>query len=103
MAPRHAHRHHPDASAGTRSLGVETRGLGERLARAAGWLLTVAADNAGAAVHGAVMIGVLFAAEDARHEGYPATIEAAAVVLALYWLMNLYTHTLGVHLRSGSR
>jgi hypothetical protein len=46
------------------------------------------------------MIGVLLAAEDARHEGYPATIEAAAVVLALYLLTNLYAHTLGMRLRS---
>jgi hypothetical protein len=70
-----------------------------RLARATQWLLTVAAGNAGEAVHGAVMIGVLLAAEDARHEGYGATIEAAALVLALYWLTSLYAHTLGTRLR----
>jgi hypothetical protein len=70
-----------------------------RLARATQWLLTVAAANAGEAVHGAVMIGVLLAAEDARHEGYGATIEAAALVLALYWLTSLYAHTLGTRLR----
>jgi len=45
------------------------------------------------------MIGVLLAAEDARREGYAATIEAAVVVLALYWLTSLYTHTLGARLR----
>jgi hypothetical protein len=70
-----------------------------RLARATQWLLIVAAGNAGEAVHGAVMIGVLLAAEDARHEGYGATIEAAALVLALYWLTSLYAHTLGTRLR----
>jgi hypothetical protein len=69
--------------------------------RAAGWFLTVALANAGEAVYGAVMIGVLLAAEDARREGYPATIEAAAVVLGLYLLTHLYTHTLGMRLRSG--
>jgi hypothetical protein len=41
------------------------------------------------------------AAEDAGHEGYPATIEAAAIVLALYWFTSLYTHTLGVRLQGG--
>jgi hypothetical protein len=71
-----------------------------RAPRAAGWLLKIAVANAGAAVYGAVMVGVLFAAEDARHEGYPATIEAALIVLALYWLTSLYTHTLGARLRN---
>src|SRR5262249_4209636 len=70
------------------------------VSRAAGWLLTVAAANAGGAVYGAVMVGVLLAAEDARHVGYAATIEAAVVVLALYWLTSLYAHTLGMRLRS---
>jgi hypothetical protein len=64
-------------------------------------LLTVATANAGDAVYGAVMIGVLLAAEDARHVGYLATIEAAGIVLALYLLMHLYTYMLGLRLRSG--
>jgi hypothetical protein len=46
------------------------------------------------------MVGVLLAAEDARHEGYAATFEAAVIVLALYWLTGLYTHSLGVRLRN---
>jgi len=62
-------------------------------------MLAVTAGNAGDAVYGVVMIGVLLAAEDARREGYAATIEAAVVVLALYWLTSLYTHTLGARLR----
>jgi hypothetical protein len=45
------------------------------------------------------MIGVLLAAEDARHAGYPATLEAAVVVVALYLLTRLYTQTLGMRLR----
>ncbi|HST19124.1 MAG TPA: hypothetical protein VLK36_15770 [Gaiellaceae bacterium] len=67
--------------------------------RAAALLLTSAAENAGGAVYGAVMVGVLLAAEDARHEGYGATIEATLVVLALYWLTSLYTQTLGIRMR----
>ena len=67
--------------------------------RATRWLLTVAGGNAADAVYGAVMIGVLLAAEDARHEGYGATIEAAAIVLAIYWLTSFYTHTLGMRLQ----
>jgi len=62
------------------------------------WLLDLAKKNAGGAVYGAVMIGVLLATEDARHVGYPATIEAATIVLVLYWLTNFYTHTLGIRL-----
>lgn len=69
--------------------------------RAAAWLIDIAAENAGGALHGTVMIGVLLAAEDAGSEGYPATIGAAAIVLTLYWLMSLYTHTLGMRLRTG--
>jgi hypothetical protein len=68
--------------------------------RVGAWLVRVAGENAGGAVYGTVMIGVLFAAEDARHEGYPETIGAAAVILVLYWLMTFYTHTLGARLQS---
>lgn len=42
---------------------------------------------------------VLLAAENARHAGYPATIEAAVVVLVLYWLTSFYTHALGERLQ----
>lgn len=72
-----------------------------RMRRAVAWLVGVTADNAGDAVYGAVMIGVLFAAEDSRREGYPETVGAAVIVLALYWLTSLYTHTLGMRLRTG--
>jgi hypothetical protein len=71
--------------------------------RAAERLACVAVENAGGAVHGTVMVGVLLAAEDSHREGYPETIGAAAVVLALYWLMSLYTHTLGIRLRTRGR
>ncbi len=70
-----------------------------RLPRFGAWLLDVTTANAGGAVYGAVMIAVLLAAEDALHEGYPATIEAAAIVLAVYWLTNLYAHALGARLQ----
>jgi hypothetical protein len=48
------------------------------------------------------MVGVLLAAEDARHVGYPATFEAAVIVLAIYLLTRLYTHSLGDRMRAGS-
>jgi hypothetical protein len=70
-----------------------------RLPGRGGRLATVALTHAGGAVYGAVMVGVLLASEDARGAGYGATIEAALVVLALYWLTNLYAHTLGERLQ----
>ena len=45
------------------------------------------------------MIGVLLAAEDARREGYPATIEAAVLIVALFWLTSLYAYILGRRLQ----
>ena len=62
--------------------------------------MSAAAENAEGAVYGAVLVGVLFAAEDARRVGYPETVGAAAVVLALYWLTGLYAHNLGVRLQT---
>jgi hypothetical protein len=72
-----------------------------RLSHTTGWLLRTAANNAGEAVYGVVMVGVLLAAEEARHSGYPATVEAAVIVLAIYLLTRLYTHTLGDRLSAG--
>lgn len=46
------------------------------------------------------MIGVLLAAEDARRETYAETIGATLIVLTFYWLTHLYTHVLGIRLRT---
>jgi hypothetical protein len=70
-------------------------GCGKPLAR----LVKVTVDNAGGAVYGTVMIGVLFAAEDSESVGYPDAVVAA--VIALYWLTELYSYTLGTRLRTG--
>lgn len=45
------------------------------------------------------MVGVLFAAEDAPRVGYPETVEAAALVLALYWLTAFYAHELAIRVQ----
>jgi hypothetical protein len=50
-------------------------------------------------VYGTVVVGVLFAAEDARSVGYPETIEAAVLVLALYWLTGFYAHELAIRVQ----
>jgi hypothetical protein len=63
------------------------------------WIVRTAAVNAGGAVYGTLMVGIMLAAEDALHEGYAATIEAATVVLVLYRLTSFYSHTLGVRLQ----
>lgn len=62
-------------------------------------LLTVTAANVAGAVHGAILIGLLFSAEDARRVGYEDTVEAAVVVLALYWLTGIYAHDLAARLQ----
>ncbi len=72
-----------------------------RLRRVTAWLVKVTLDNAGGAVYGTVMIGVLFAAEDADGLGYTDAVAAALIVLVLYWLTNLYTYALGTRLRTG--
>lgn len=72
-----------------------------RLRRVVAWLARVTVDNAGGAVYGTIMIGVLFAAEDAESVGYTDAVAAAVIVLVLYWLTNLYTYSLGTRLRTG--
>jgi hypothetical protein len=62
--------------------------------------LTITTENVGAALYGAAVIGVLLAAEDSRREGYPATLAAAAIIVVLPWLADVYTQVLGVRLRS---
>jgi hypothetical protein len=46
-----------------------------------------------------MVIGVLLAAENARRVGYPDTIGAAVLVLALFWLVGIYAHDLGERLQ----
>lgn len=72
-----------------------------RLQQAVAWLVKVTVDNAGGAVYGTVMIGILFAAEGSQSVGYPDAVGAAVIVLAVYWLTSLYTYTLGTRLRTG--
>ena len=57
------------------------------------------AENVEGAVYGAVVIGVLFAAEDAAGVGYVETVEAAVLVLVLYWLTGFYAHELAVRVQ----
>ena len=58
----------------------------------------LAAENVEGAVYGTVLVGVLFAAEDARRVGYAETLAAAVLTLALYWLAGFYAHELGLRL-----
>jgi hypothetical protein len=71
-----------------------------RLRRAVDHLLDLTAQNVEGAVYGTVMIGVLFAVEDARRETYAETVEAALIILLLYVLTHLYAHFLGERLRA---
>ncbi len=63
------------------------------------WLYQLTVQNTGAAVHGALLAGVMLAAEDAGHEHYPETIAAAATVIVLYWLAGVYSATVATRLR----
>lgn len=74
-----------------------------RLRRVVDHVLDLTAQNVEGAVYGTVMIGVLFAVEDARRETYAETVEAALVVLLLYLLSHFYAHFLGVRLRARER
>ncbi len=68
--------------------------------RAATWLVAAAVGNPEGAVYGALLVGVLLAAEDAHRETYGETIGATAIVLLVYALVGLYTHILGARLRT---
>jgi hypothetical protein len=70
------------------------------MSRALARLIAAGTGNAEGAVYGALMVGVLLAAEDPRQETYAETIAATVVVLALFWLTHLYTYVLGVRLRT---
>jgi hypothetical protein len=67
--------------------------------RAAAWLLSWTAANVEGAVYGAVAIGVLLAAEDAPRVGYLETVEAAVLVLVLYWLTGFFARELAIRLQ----
>lgn len=74
-----------------------------RVRRTAAWLVATSVGNAEGAVYGALLIGILLAAEDAHRETYAETIGATTIVLVLYWLTDLYTRVLGVRLRTQER
>jgi hypothetical protein len=57
--------------------------------------------NLGAAVYGAITVGVLLAAESARRETYAGTVGAVVVAMALYWLAHAYTEHVSVRARDG--
>jgi hypothetical protein len=67
--------------------------------RAAAWVLGWTTENVEGAVYGTVAVGVLLAAEDAPRVGYSETIEAAALILALYWLTGFYAHELAIRVK----
>ena len=99
----HGRGRRPAAQAASDNAAMSSRSFPawhERPRRAAAWLLSLAASNVEGAIYGTVVIGVLFAAEDARRVGYPETIEAALLALALYWLTGFYAHELGIRLQS---
>lgn len=67
--------------------------------RTAAWLLSWTAANVEGAVYGAVAIGLAFAAENAARVGYLETVEAAVLILVLYWLTGFYGHELATRVQ----
>jgi hypothetical protein len=47
--------------------------------------------NTGGVLYGTIIVGALLAAESARQENYADTVGAAAIAMALYWLVHAYT------------
>lgn len=52
-------------------------------------------------VYGTIAVGLVLAAEDPVHSGYPTVVEAAAVSLALYWIAHSYAAILARRLARG--
>lgn len=78
--------------------GVTRPGAGGRILR---WLVPDA--NPAGSLFGLITIGVLLAAESARHETYQEVVGSAVVTLLLYWFAHAYTQTLGRRLEYGER
>jgi hypothetical protein len=73
-----------------------------RIATAAKEALSVTS-NAGAVIYGLIIVSVLLAAESARRETYPKTVEAVAIAIVLYWLAHSYSDLVTWRVREGRR
>lgn len=71
-----------------------------RARRAAAWLTAGIVRSSEGVLYGVMLVGVLLAVEDARHETYAETIAAAAIVIVIYWWARVYTHVLSVRLHT---
>jgi hypothetical protein len=56
-------------------------------------------ENPSGVIYGALAVGAVLAAESARRETFPDTIEATVVVLGLYWLAHTYDTVVGDRLK----
>ncbi len=57
----------------------------------------------GPLVYGTLTVAALLAAESARHETYPETVGAVAVVMLLYWLAHSYATLMGRRIEGHER
>ena len=57
-------------------------------------------DNPSGVIYGTIAVGAVLAAESTRRETFGDTIEATAVVLALYWLAHTYAAVVGDRLKT---
>ena len=57
-------------------------------------------DNPSGVIYGTIAVGAVLAAESARRETFPDTIEATVIVLGLYWFAHTYATVVGDRLKA---
>jgi hypothetical protein len=57
-------------------------------------------DNPSGVIYGTLAVGAVLAAESARRETFPDTIEATLTILGLYWLAHTYATVVGDRLKT---
>jgi hypothetical protein len=56
-------------------------------------------DNPSGVIYGTIAVGAVLAAESARRETFPDTIEATIIILGLYWMAHTYATVMGDRLK----
>jgi len=57
-------------------------------------------DNPSGVIYGTIAVGAVLAAESARRETFPDTLEATVIILGLYWIAHTYAAVVGDRLKA---